>query len=234
MGQSLHLFSLQKTDLQIDKINARILEIDKILATDKRVILAKNEIDNILTRLKKAKLDLSLVEEEVQSNKIKQETNEASLYGGRIHNPKELQDLQKDIDLRKANLAHLEEKQLESMISVDDIEKEKSRAEENLKIVQIEVIQQQASLAGEKETLIKNKSNFESERKAITVSVSPENLSTYDRLRQQKKGIAVTAVEDNACASCGSDLRPEEVQLANKFPNQLYFCQSCGRILFIG
>ena len=233
MSQSLHLFSLQKNDLQIDRINSRLSEIDKILKSDKRVSAAQDKLDAILERLKIAKRELSLVEDEVKSNKIKQETNESSLYGGRIHNPKELQDLQKDIEIRKKNLQHLEEKQLEAMILLEDTEKEKVAGESGLKQAQMDLVQQQAAFLGEKEILFKNKMNLESEKSAISASISPENLVIYQRLRQQKKGIAVSNVEDDACASCGSDLRPEEIQIA-KAPNQLYFCLSCGRILFIG
>lgn len=233
MSQSLHLNSMQKTDTQIDRIDHRLLEIEKILQSDKRVLDAQKKLDAVNERLKSAKKDLGIIEDEVKSNKIKQETNEASLYGGKIHNPKELQDLQKDIEIRKKNLQQLEEKQLDAMIIIEEIENEIETSEKKLQQAQMDVLQQQASLAGEKDTLLKNKANFESEKKAISVSVAPENLVTYQKLRQQKKGIAVTCVEDNACASCGAVLRPEEVQLA-KSPNQLYFCQSCGRILFIG
>jgi uncharacterized protein len=233
MSQSLFLFSLQKSDLQIDHINVRLAEIDKILQSDKKVNDAQNKLNEILDKMKIARRDLSLIEDEVQSNKIKQETNEASLYSGRIRSPKELQDLQKDIETRKKNILHLEEKQLEAMISLDEIEKEKLGAEENLKKAQIKSIEQKASVAGERDILLKNKVNFESERLAILASISPENISIYQRLRQQKKGIAVSAVDDGACASCGSDLRPEELQMA-KSSTQLYFCDSCGRVLFIG
>jgi uncharacterized protein len=233
MSQALHLYSLQKTDLQIDKINLRLNEIDKILKSDKRVIDAQNNLDSVMERLKLSKRNLTLIEDEVQANKIKQETNESSLYGGRIHNPKELQDLQKDIEARKKNLLHLEEKQLESMISLEEIEKEKSTADDALIQAQIMVIQQKAALSGEKELLLKNKANLENEKSAISTSISSENIQIYQKLRQQKKGIAVSSVDDDACASCGSDLRPEEIQFA-KSPNQLYFCLSCGRILFIG
>ena len=233
MSQTTHLYSLQKTDLQIDRINARILEIEKILQSDKRILEAQNTINAISLRQNAAKRELSLIEDEVQSNKIKQETNESSLYSGRIHNPKELQDLQKDIEVRKKNLLHLEEKQLEAMIHLEEIEKEKSTADDLLKQAQINVVQQQASLAGEKEILIKNKSNLESEKKAISASINPDNMTVYLRLRQQKKGIAVSIVEEEACSSCGSDLRPEEIQMA-KSQTQLYFCLSCGRILIIG
>jgi len=227
------MFSLQKTDLQIDRINIRLAEIDKILQSDKRVQNAQNKLNEILERTKNARIKLSLVEDEVQSNKIKQETNESALYSGRIHNPKELQDLQKDIETRKKNLQHLEEKQLDAMIALDDMEKEKLAGDQDVKNAQIKTIEQKASVAGEREILIKNKANFESERLAILASISPENIQTYQRLRLQKKGLAVSAVEGESCTSCGADLRPEEIQMV-KSSTQLYSCISCGRVLFIG
>ena len=233
MSQSLHLFSLQKNDLQIDRINARLNEIEKILQSDQSVIEAQNKLNNINEKYKNAKRALGLIEDEVQANKIKQENSESSLYGGRIHNPKELQDIQKEIDTRKKLLNNLEEKQLEAMITVEEIEKEKGQGENELSLAQSAVIQQKASLTGERNTLLKSKSNLEKEKEGITASLNPNSLQIYSQLRKQKKGLAVSKVEDNACASCGSDLRPEEIQLV-KSSSQLYFCISCGRILFMG
>jgi predicted nucleic acid-binding Zn-ribbon protein len=233
MSQSLHLYSLQKADLQIDRINSRLSEIEKILQTDKKVIAAQKKLDEINEKNKSARINLGLIEDEVKTNKIKQETNEAALYGGRIHNPKELQDLQKDIDTRKKNLQHLEEKQLDAMILLEEVEKEKSLGEDQLKQAQIMAVEQKATLVGERETLLKTMANIENERGAISASITPDYLQTYQKLRLQKKGIAVSSVEDDACSSCGADLRPEELQQVRS-SSQLYFCVSCGRILIIG
>ena len=233
MSQSLHLFTLQKADLQIDRINQRLAEIEKILKSDKKVIQAQAILDAVSEKIRIARRNLSLIEDEVQANKIKQETNESSLYGGRIHNPKELQDLQKDIETRKKHIKQLEEKQLDAMIAIEELEKEKLEGEKDLQKAQIQAVEQKASFAGEKSQLLKNKANIDSERSAVIASISQENLQIYQHLRQQKKGIAVSAVEDGACASCGSDLRPEEFQKV-KSSTLLYFCISCGRILFIG
>jgi uncharacterized protein len=233
MSQSLHLFSLQKIDTQIDRIVLRLNEIEKILRTDKKVIEAQKCLDTVSEKYENAKRVLRLVEDEVQTNKIKQETSEAALYGGRIHNPKELQDIQKEIETRKKLLSNLEEKQLEAMINLEEIEAEKKACEGSLNEAQASAIQQKASLAGERDLLLKNKNNLENEKSAISTSISGDNIEIYNRLRQQKKGLAVSAIEDAACACCGSDLRPEEMQLAYS-KNNLYYCNSCGRILFVG
>jgi predicted nucleic acid-binding Zn-ribbon protein len=233
MSQSLHLFSLQKADLQIDKINSRLSEIEKILQSDRKVMVAQKKLDEINDKNKNARITLGLIEDEVKTNKIKQETNEASLYGGRIHNPKELQDLQKDIETRKKNIQQLEEKQLDAMIFLEEAEKEKLLGEDNLRQVQALVVEQKATLAGERDILLKNKANIESERGAILGNITNDNLLVYQKLRQQKKGIAVSSIEEDSCSSCGSDLRPEELQMVRS-SNQLYYCVSCGRILTIG
>ena len=62
-------------------------------------------------------------EAEVEKQRIKIEQTEASLYGGHVHNPKELQDLQKDVASLKRHLETLEERQLEAMLVVETIRK---------------------------------------------------------------------------------------------------------------
>jgi uncharacterized protein len=60
------------------------------------------------------------------------QTSEASLYGGKIRNPKELQDLQVEIAALKRRTATLEDEQLEAMLAVEDAETQLTEANKNL------------------------------------------------------------------------------------------------------
>ena len=57
---------------------------------------------------------------------------EASLYGGHVQNPKELQDLQKDVASLKRHLETLEERELEAMEAAENAEKDFAAAEADL------------------------------------------------------------------------------------------------------
>jgi len=56
-------------------------------------------------------------------------------------------------------------------------------------------------------------------------------LITYESLRQKKKGVAISKVEDQTCSICGATLTPAECQVA-KSQNKNIQCPSCGRLLY--
>jgi predicted nucleic acid-binding Zn-ribbon protein len=166
-----------------------------------------------------------------QQTKIEQA--ESSLYSGRIQNPKELQDLQKDIGSLKKHLATIEDQELQAMMDLEDAEKQEATAVQAYRQAQAEAIQSKAGLAGEKEQLNKTRQRLEAERAVVLTPIHPQSLEIYNRIREQKKGVAVTALEDDSCALCGATIRPSEGQAARMQANLLY-CSSCGRILYAG
>ena len=72
--------------------------------------------------------------------------------------------------------------------------------------------------------------SFVQEREAALAPIEIPLLSSYEDLRKQKRGVAVSEVEDGACASCGTTLNAALQQNARS--QKLAYCPSCGRILF--
>jgi predicted nucleic acid-binding Zn-ribbon protein len=191
---------------------------------------------SILDRLKEnkhrdAERALKLSEAEVEKQRIKIEQTDASLYGGNVHNPKELQDLQKDVASLKRHLETLEERQLEAMIAVETAEEELLVAKTDLERVQSNLKEQNKDLTQESEMLRKNLERLNSERQAVVTDIASQTLSVYDQLRKQKRGLAITTIADNSCEACGTTLTPSQQQNARS-TSQLFHCPTCGRILY--
>jgi len=119
MSQAFNLYRLQKIDTQIDQINNRLAEINHILAADENLHKAEELSQNTKNQLFKMQQNLKQKEDEVQAHRIKIETNESSLYGGKVRNPKELQDLQMEIASLKKRLTILEDEQLDIMLPLN-------------------------------------------------------------------------------------------------------------------
>lgn len=233
MNQALHLSQLQKIDTQLDQINLRLKEITSIMAADQSIQEAEADLENTRQALRLAHRELQKAEEKVQNQRVKIETSDAALYGGKIRNPKELQDIQLEIQSLKKYLVTLEDQQLEAMLVYEAAELEKEQAEQNLIRVQAQQASSQSHLLGEKDTLERQAERLRVEYRVAESQVDANSLSIYRRLREQKRGLAVTAIEDGACKACGSGLRPAELQSARS-PNNLVFCSSCGRIIYAG
>lgn len=231
MSASLGLYRLQQVDRQMDRAHAQLESIRKTLENDA-------ELKSALARLEKAQADnhralneMKNAEAEVDAQKIKIEQTDSSLYGGNVKNPKELQDLQKEIVSLKKHLTTLEERQLESMFKAESAETELRDAKIALEVIQARLGNEHNKLIEEQSSLTKQLGSLAEEREAILAPIETILLQTYEDLRRQKRGLAVTEVEDGACASCGTTINAAFQQNARS-QKQLAYCPSCGRILF--
>ena len=231
MSAALGLYRLQQADSQIDQIQARLKTIQQTLENDAELRGANQRLMSAEGKHKDAERLLKLSEDDVEKQRIKIEQNESSLYGGKVHNPKELQDLQKDVASLKRHLETLEERQLEAMIAMETAEDELQMAETDLERVQSNLKEQNKDLTEESETLRKNLERLHSERRAVVTDIASQALGVYDQLRKQKRGLAITTIADNACEACGTTLTASQQQTARS-TSQLFHCPTCGRILY--
>jgi predicted nucleic acid-binding Zn-ribbon protein len=231
MSAALGLYRLQQVDSQIDQIQARLKTIGQTLDNDAVLRAAQERVVAADGTHKESERALMLSEAEVEKQRIKIEQTEASLYGGKVHNPKELQDLQMDVASLKRHLITLEERQLEAMITAETTEQELQRIKNDLEQVQSDRQGQYQDLTQESETLQKNLERLHSERQAVVTDIASQALNVYDQLRKQKRGLAISTIADNSCEACGTTLTPSQQQNARS-TSRLFHCPTCGRILY--
>jgi uncharacterized protein len=231
MSAALGLYRLQQVDSQIDGIQTRRQWIHETLQNDAELQAATRASAAADNNYKDASRALKQTETEVEKQRIKIEQTEASLYGGRVQNPKELQDLQKDVASLKKHLETLEERELEAMLLAETAEKELQSAKAGLEQAQVHVNEQNRDLNKENEALEKDLERLKHERQAILSDLASSAVTTYDQIRKQRRGIAVTTISDSACAACGTTLTLSQQQNARSTA-QLFTCPTCGRILY--
>lgn len=231
MSAALGLYRLQQVDGRIDQIQARQKWIQDTLQNDVSLRAASQTYAAAEVKFKDVSRLLKQSEAEVEKQRTKIEQTEASLYGGSVRNPKELQDLQKDIVSLKKYLETLEERELEAMLTAETAEQEFQTAKSELERTQIKVKEQNHDLTIENEALVKDLESLHTERRAVISDLANSAVAMYDQLRKQRRGVAVATITDSACAACGTTLTPAQQQNARS-TSQLFNCPSCGRILF--
>jgi len=231
MSAALGLYRLQQVDSQMDQIRARLKQIDETLQNDLELRTATQHFAAAESDYKSAERELKLREADFEKQRVKIEQAEASLYGGQVHNPKELQDLRKDVVSLKKHLETLEARELDAMLIVETVEKELQSAKSGLENVQSNKSSQNRDLMQEDEALRKDLERLDSERNAAMSDLTGQPVNIYNQLRQQKRGLAVTTISDGGCAACGATLNAMQQQNARS-ATQLFNCPTCGRILY--
>lgn len=231
MSAALGLFRLQQVDRKLDQSKARITAIREIMDNDTELQAALREVELAGEKQKIAKALLRESEALVKAQEIKIEQAESSLYGGSIHNPKELQDLQNEVASLKRYLGTLEERELEAMLDVDGTLEDLKAAEAALVELQSRRGDHHKQLIEEQSTLMRNVERLQSERQAVVSDLALQSIEVYEGLRSRRRGIAVAEVSDGACTACGTTLTPA-LQQSARSTSQVAYCPSCGRILY--
>lgn len=233
MSQMFQLYRLQQIDSQLDEAQERVLDIDRLLGDDTALNLAKTNAISAESILKDAISAQRRAEQNVGTQVIKIEQTGATLYSGKVRNPKELQDLENETAALKRYLEVLEERQLEAMFAEEDARKINQERSIELALVTAKSAREHKDLEEEKASLQRDISRLENERKATTNSIPDGDLTIYEQLRVQRRGIAVALVKDNFCAACGTTLSAALLYEARS-PNKLTRCDTCGRFLYAG
>jgi len=231
MSQALGIYRLQQVDSRIDQATTRLDAIRVTLENNSDLQAARSALQKAEADAQNAEKTLRASQAVSEAQRIKLEQVEASLYGGRIQNPKELQDLQNDLASIKRYLATLEDAELEAMLVLEAAREAHQESGRNFKQVEARVISENSSLKGEQDSLLNNLENLKAERAATHGTISPDLLQKYEALRQKRRGLAVTTISDNACDACGAGLTPAQAQTV-RVAAQMVECPSCGRILF--
>jgi predicted nucleic acid-binding Zn-ribbon protein len=233
MSQPFQLYRLQQLDSQIDQAQARLDKIELALSDNRELMEAESQAEQTSSALEERRKAMQRAENEVKAQRLKIEQTESTLYGGKVRNPKELQDLQNETAALKRYLGTLEDRQLEQMIAYEEAEGEYQLAVERRDQVRAQKSARDQKLSGEQASIIDEIGRLQVERQAATTSIPEADLKLYAQLRQQRRGVAVARVIDTYCSACGSTLSAALLHAARS-PNQLTRCDSCGRILYTG
>jgi len=226
-----HLFQLQKIDSGIDLLKKRRLEIASIIKNNAERVIIDGEIQKVKNRISEHQTQYDQLEEKIRTIKIRILHSEDSLYIGSIKNPKELQDIQSEIQSLKKQCSILEDEQLEEMVVMDELLESEKSLFQKLTDFDNRFNGIKDALLTEDQTILFELTNKEQEKIASTKQISIQLLEEYESLRKTRNGIAVSSIEENCCLSCGATLTPADCQNA-KSPSKVTYCPSCGRILY--
>lgn len=215
----------------MDQAQSRLKVIRQTLENDAELRAANEKFAAAEEKLRNAERLLKLSEQEVEKQRLKIQQTEASLYGGLVHNPKELQDLQKDVASLKRHLETLEERQLEAMVTAETAEQELQQARLELENIKSNRSAQFRDLNHASDGINKDIEKLLSERNAVLKDIGSQSVGIYDQLRKQRRGVAVATISDGSCAACGTTLTQSHQQNARS-ATQLFYCPSCGRVLY--
>ena len=231
MSAALGLFRLQQVDTRISQMEARLRKIQETLDNDSELQAAMQKLTAAEREEHRIEQDRRAAEEGARDQRIKIQQAEASLYGGKVQNPKELRELEADVVSLKKHLASIEEQELEAMVQLEMVQASVQGARNELETIRSRLGQDNLHLLDEQASLARQLADLQTERNAALQPIGSGVLRAYDLLRQERRGLAVAEITDDSCGACGTTLTAALRQSA-RHSADLVHCPACGRILY--
>jgi len=230
MSAAKQLYELQELDLEIESQEQALSQATSQLGESQAVLKLQSQLQAEQRRLEELRRKQHSAEWEIEGVSTKLSTAEETLYSGQVKNPKELANLQHEVEMFKAKRSQMEDKALEIMEQVELAESAVAKTNKQLETLKSEWQRQQQALS---ETVARLKavlSDLGHKRQLLSAEIPPQAVELYQGLRKER-GTAVARVEQGICRGCRISLPTTELQQARS--GNLIRCSSCGRILFL-
>lgn len=228
------LLELQRIDSTTDRLTARRAnlpeqkELDALIAERADVQTVLDERQRVLSELVH---NQTRFESEIEQIDTRNEHERTRLYSGEVQNPRELSNIQAELDALSRRKAHLEDQELEVMEQREEVDKEVAElaarvADLDAKVSDATARRDAATVEIDRET-----SALAAERAGIVPRLDAEAVAFYEDLRGKYGGIAVGALEDGTCRACSLPLSPVALDQFKRSDDPYARCENCRRLL---
>jgi predicted nucleic acid-binding Zn-ribbon protein len=232
MTSTADLWRLQETDTALDARRASLADAESRVGESDEVLALRSRADELRQRLRAAQTDQKDIDLEAEGLKARIGPAETKLYSGQIKNPKELADLQADIDQLKRHVRAVEDRDLEAMATVESIDNEARKVAAELAALEAAWMSEQTELKDRIERLTGEIAVLDAERGERADIIDTELLKRYEHVRRAHQGRAVAKLDRNLCTGCRISLPTNVVNKARASGDSLVFCPNCERILY--
>lgn len=230
METTRQLYQLQELDIEIEQEEQSLATKTGQLGNRERLDAAMQKVSSEQKRLEELKHQRHDAEWQVDDICSKIKAAEQQLYGGKITNPKELSNLQHEINILKSRNDESQDKALAIIERMEAAEKSTAAVNSEYKTAEAGWRREQKQLAAEIEQLKASLAGLKQERAELAGQIDASVMALYEKIRQQKKQ-AVAKVEQGICRACLISLSASALQRARS--GQPVQCGTCGRILYI-
>jgi len=230
MSLAGQLYKLQQVDLEIQKKQQTLNEIENHLADNKDLLTAGSKFTAQEQQLAEAKRKQKEMEWELEDLQEKMKQTNHKLYSGKTKNPKELVNLENEARSFKSKIVKKEDELLELMAQVEEMEAEVKARSKEVQKLQREWQQRQESLKQRKVEVEVELNRLSEMCQELAQPLDSENLRLYEQLRMTR-GQAVAKVEQGRCLGCRITLPTSQWQRVKA--GDLVQCNNCNRILCV-
>ncbi|HHT28644.1 MAG TPA: hypothetical protein GXZ82_15575 [Firmicutes bacterium] len=226
------LWQLQQIDLKLDRLQDHLNQPHHLAALQSAEAPARTALRQLKQqeqRLNELRKEIRRGEWEIDNLQSQIKEAEATLYGGRGVNAKEVLAVERKLNLIKEQYNQSEETMLESMLQYEALQADTAQLKKDAKIavdiyhdlkrkLEAEVAAAQAEIAA-----------LRQQRQTLSNQIQPDWLTRYAKVRERYSD-AIAQIEDTVCGACRVHI-PGVLKAQAKAGERTY-CETCGRLLY--
>jgi uncharacterized protein len=225
------LAELNDIDLVVDGINTRLAQIQAALREPAELRAARAALSDAEAELARFQAVQQECEGAQQRAEAKLARSEQTLYGGKVRNPKELEDLQLEQQQARRQESQSEDNLLDALVAVENAAETRNERQAELDRQTNAWRETQSKLRAEQARLAAQLSNAQARQASARAAVPPALLPLYDSLRARRGGRAVAELDGATCQACGVAASPSKLAAARD-SDDLVYCANCGRLIW--
>lgn len=230
----LRLLDLQEIDTTLDRLNHRrrtLPEIEEITRLEERAAELRDEVVTAETEVSDIEREQTKAEQDVDQVRVRAERDRKRLDAGQVSSPKELENLQSEIESLGRRQSELEDGVLEIMERRETAEARRDAyaAERDRILGELgELTEKRDTAQGGIDAEL---AEVGGRRAEIAKEIPEELQALYDRLRGQY-GTGAAALKAGRCEGCKLALSTVDLnELRNSSDDEVTRCPECRRIL---
>ena len=225
------LASLQTVDREIkEQTDIKQGLLGDLQSKEKEIQAKSREIDSLTAALSEME-KLRAAKDRIFQDEGKKAMDKR-MRMNRIKNVKELQALQREIDLMRQANGDLEEELIKIMQQMDGIKTQIQAKEAEMAALREEWQKQQQTLGNQITGIDRAVMDAANRRQSIAAQITGDLISRYELIFSRRGGTAVVEVSGGICQGCFMNIPP---QLSNEIvrSDKVHLCPSCQRILYV-
>jgi uncharacterized protein len=197
-------------------------ETERTLSAD--VVRAETEVKDLGREVKR-------LESDVETVRAREDKDQRLLDSGSV-SPKEMTNLQHELESLKRRQSDLEDQELELMERLEVAEKALAAAQQGLEKAKADRERAEQLRDDALADIADGTARHEAARAAVAGALTPVLLSLYDRIRTQTGTTGAAMLKARQCQGCRIELYGNELAaVRNADPHEVVRCENCGRIL---
>jgi uncharacterized protein len=225
------LARLNDIDLTVDSLRTRLAEVASALKEPPALEQARRSLAEGEAELARWR-DVQQARELDQKRVVEKLAHARErLYGGKVRDPRELRNAERDVEQLRHQQSQTEDTLLEALIAVEGASEICSERSATLAALISGWETTQAELSAEQARLRERLLSEQARQVAARRAVPADLLTLYDNLRARRGGRAVARLDGDICSACRVAVPPTKLEVA-RYGNELVYCGNCGRLVW--